>query len=59
MIPLSALNASRRVETPVTRVPKAPLFAVLLLDLLYAANGIALTLGALAASTRGYEARDV
>ena len=59
MLPLPFLNASRRVETPVTRVPKAPLFAVLLLDLLYAATGIALTLGALAASTRGHGARDV
>lgn len=59
MLPLPFLNASRRVETPVTRVPKAPLFAVLLLDLLYAATGIALTLSALAASARGHGARDV
>ena len=59
MLPLPFLNAFRRVETSVTRVPKAPLFAVLLLDLLYAAIGIALTLGALAASARGHGARDV
>lgn len=40
-------------------MPKAPLFAVLLLDLLYAATGIALTLSALAVSARDHGARDV
>ena len=59
MLPLPFLNASRRVETPVTRIPKAPFFAVLLLDLLYTAIGVALTVSALAASTRGRGARDV
>ena len=40
-------------------MPKAPFFAVLLLDILYAAIGIALSLGALVVSARGRGARDV
>lgn len=59
LLPLPVVNASRRVETPVTRVPIAPFFAVILLDLLYAAAGIVLTLSALAAAARGLGARDV
>ncbi|KAG8530288.1 uncharacterized protein KY384_004790 [Bacidia gigantensis] len=42
-----ALSVTRREVTLVTRVPKAPFFAVVLLDLLYAILGIALTVMAL------------
>ena len=59
MFPFFFLNAFRRVETPVIRVFKASFFAILFLDLFYVAIGIALTFDALAASARGYGARDV
>lgn len=52
---IPSLNACRRVETPVTRVPKAPFFAVFLLDRLHAATGIVPTLSALAVSARDLE----
>ena len=58
MITLPASSASRRVETLVTRVPKAPFLAVLLLNLLYAAVGIVLTVTAFWANIRGQGVRD-
>lgn len=53
-----ALNASRRVESQVTRVPKAPFWALVLLDLLYAVLGVVLTVTALLAMFRGRGVRD-
>ena len=46
---LPVVNATQRVQTQVTRVPKAPLVCLLLLNLLYAAIGIVLTAMAIAA----------
>ena len=58
MLPLQATNVTRRVETPVTRVPVAPFLALVLLNLLYAAAGVSLTLIALLAIVRGHSVRD-
>ena len=58
MISLPASNVFRRVETLVTRVPRAPFLAVVLLNLLYAAIGIILTVTAILANIRGQGVRD-
>ena len=46
---LPVINATQRVQTQVTRVPRAPFMCLLLLNLLYAGLGIVLTVTALVA----------
>ena len=46
---LPVINATQRVQTQVTRVPRAPFVCLLLLNLLYAGLGIFLTVTALVA----------
>ncbi|KAL9123749.1 MAG: hypothetical protein Q9217_006851 [Psora testacea] len=58
MLPLPPLNAARRVKTQVTRVPQAPFWALILLNLLYATIGIILTVIALMVTMRGRGVRD-
>ena len=58
MVSLPATNVTRRVETPVTRIPQAPFIALLVLDLLYAATGVTLTVIALFTLMRGRGVRD-
>ncbi len=58
MVSLPATNVTRRIETPVTRVPRAPFLALVLLDLLYAATGAALTIMAVFALIHGRGVRD-
>lgn len=58
MLPLAATNVTRRVKTTVTHVPMAPFLALVLLNLLYAAAGVALTLSASLAIFCGCGIRD-
>lgn len=58
MLQLPATNVRRRIETTVTRVPRAPFLALVLLDLIYAAIGVVLTIFALIALFRGRSVRD-
>lgn len=46
---LPVIKAAQRVQTEVTRIPKAPFVCLLLLNLLYAGVGVVLTATALAA----------
>ena len=52
------LNVTRRIETLVTRVPKAPFFALISLYCLYVVLGVCLTLIAVAAIAKGKGVRD-
>lgn len=52
------LTQTRRIQTQVTRMPKAPFFCVILLDLLYAIIGMALTITALLVVILGRGIRD-
>lgn len=53
-----SLSTTRQSETLVTRVPLAPFVALVLVDLLYAALGIGLTITALLAVMKGKAVRD-
>ena len=52
------LNVTRRIETLVTRVPKAPFFALISLYCLYIVLGVCLTIIAVAAVVKGKGVRD-
>ena len=53
-----ALDVTRRISTLVTRIPKAPLFAVVITNLLYAVLGLGLTAMALVSLGLGDGVRD-
>ena len=52
------LNVTQRIETLVTRVPKAPFFALISLYCLYIILGVCLTIIAVAAVVKGNGVRD-
>ena len=58
MLSFPATNVTRRIETLVTRVPRAPFLVLVLLNLLYPATGVTLTIIALFALIRGRGVRD-
>ncbi|KAL8749095.1 MAG: hypothetical protein Q9199_007900 [Rusavskia elegans] len=58
MQPLPAINVTRRVVTQVARVPIAPFFTLILLNLLYALIGVILTLQAALALSTGQSVKD-
>ena len=53
-----ALNMTQRIETLVTRIPKAPFLCVIILDLLYVVGGIILTVAAVMTVMVGPGIRD-
>lgn len=58
MQPLPPINVTRRVVTQVARVPVAPFFTLILLNLLYALIGVILTLKAALAFSTGQSVKD-
>lgn len=58
MQPLPAINVTRRVVTQVARVPIAPFFTLILLNLLYALIGVISTLQAALALSTGQSVKD-
>lgn len=58
MVPLPAHDVSRRIQTTVARVPKAPFVTLIILNMSYVAVGVALTVTALLAVFLGKGVRD-
>ena len=58
MTHLPPLNVTRRIETLVTRVPKAPFFALISIYCLYIVLGVGLTIIAVTAVVKGKGVRD-
>ncbi|KAL8675091.1 MAG: hypothetical protein Q9168_000462 [Polycauliona sp. 1 TL-2023] len=58
MQPIPAINVTRRVITQVARVPLAPFFTLIILNLFYALIGLILAAKAMLALSRGQSVRD-